>query len=37
MRNFLPSFFGFDSIGILLKDQQTSELFTFVESFDNKV
>jgi transcriptional regulator with GAF, ATPase, and Fis domain len=37
MRNILPQFFGFESVGILLKDQDTGELFTFVETFDNKV
>ena len=37
MRTFLPRFFGFESVGILLKDQKTSELFTFVDTYDNKV
>jgi hypothetical protein len=37
MRDFLPKFFGFESVGILLRDQQTQELFTFVETFDSKV
>ncbi|TNV74045.1 hypothetical protein FGO68_gene12534 [Halteria grandinella] len=37
MRQFIPKFFGFQSVGILLKDQQTNELFTFVDTYDNKV
>jgi hypothetical protein len=37
MRQFIPKFFGFQSVGILLKDQQTKELFTFVDTYDNKV
>jgi hypothetical protein len=37
MRDALPTFFDFESVGILLKDQQTEELFTFVETSDSKV
>ena len=37
MRETLPKFFDFESVGILLKDQQTEELFTFVETMDSKV
>lgn len=37
MREALPKFFDFESVGILLKDQQTEELFTFVETSDSKV
>lgn len=37
MRVFLPKFFGFESVGILLRDQQSQELFTFVETFEGKV
>lgn len=37
MREVLPSFFGFQSVGIILRDQQTQELFTFVDTFDNRV
>ena len=31
MRERLPSFFGFDAIGVLLKDQKTGDLFTISE------
>jgi hypothetical protein len=37
MREALPKFFDFESVGILLKDQETHELFTFVETSDSKV
>ena len=37
MREALPKFFDFESVGILLKDQETQELFTFVETSDSKV
>lgn len=34
MKSSIPQFFEFESIGILLRDLKTQELFTIAESFD---
>ena len=35
MRTVLPLFFEFESVGILLRDLKTNELFSIAESFEN--
>lgn len=34
MRTSIPKFFGFDSLGILLRDLKTHELFTIAETYE---
>ena len=37
MKTALPKFFGFEGIGILLRDLKTQELFTISENHDKAI